>query len=64
MQSHSFNSIISRRNTYINHHLGIPKQKHSFFGRRVPDCGTVIFHREIKLKIGFGVVISKEVYRS
>ena len=34
--------------TYINHHVGTPKQKqtnilYSIFGRRVPDYGTVIF---------------------
>ena len=34
------------------------------FGLRVPDYdGTVMFYREIKSKIGFDVVISKEVYR-
>ena len=26
------------------------------YGIRVPDDGTVRFHREIKLKMGFGVV--------
>ena len=29
---------------------------HSIFGLRVPDDGTVTFYREIKLKMGFGVV--------
>ena len=29
---------------------------YSIFGLRVPDDGTVIFYREIKLKMGFGVV--------
>ena len=29
---------------------------HSTYGIRVPDDGTVTFYREIKLKIGFGVV--------
>ena len=28
---------------------------YSIFGPRVPDYGTVIFYREIKLKLGFGV---------
>ena len=77
MESHRVNSIISGRSpplvilyTYINHHAGTPKQKKQtiiviihFFGLRVPDYGTVIFYRDIKLKIGFGVVISKKVYR-
>ena len=53
----------------INHHVGTPKQKayllYSIFGLRVPDYGTVImWFREIKLKIRFGVVISKEIYES
>ena len=57
----------------INHHVGTPKQKQTSyyfgvyiinFGLRVPNYdGAVTFYREIKLKIGFGVVISKEVYR-
>ena len=29
---------------------------YSIFGLRVPDDGTVTFYREIKLKMGFGVV--------
>ena len=29
---------------------------YSIFGLRVPDDGTVAFYREIKLKMGFGVV--------
>ena len=29
---------------------------HSIFGLRVPDDGTVTFYREMKLKLGFGVV--------
>ena len=29
---------------------------YSTFGLRVPDDGTVTFYREIKLKMGFGVV--------
>ena len=31
-------------------------QRASIFGLRVPDDGTVTFYREIKLKMGFGVV--------
>ena len=69
MESHKVNSIISGRSpplyctlTYINHLVGTPKQKqtnyllHIIFGLRVPDDGTVTFSREIKLKMGFGVV--------
>ena len=37
---------------------------YSIFGLRVPDYGKVIFFRDIKLKMGLGVVISKKVYRS
>ena len=29
---------------------------YSIFGLRVPDDGTVTFYREIKFKMGFGVV--------
>ena len=29
---------------------------YSIFGLRVPDDGTLIFYRQIKLKMGFGVV--------
>ena len=43
--------------------MGTPKQKqtsyyqvYSIFGLRVPDDGTVTSYREIKLKLGFGVV--------
>ena len=52
--------------TYINHHVGTSKQKQTSYytGILGPDYGTVIFYREIKLKIEFGVVISKEVSRS
>ena len=75
MESHKVNSIISRINhRYTVHlllHVGIPKQKqtsyygvYSIFGLRVPDYRTVILHREVNSKVGFGVVISKEVYRS
>ena len=32
---------------------GLP---YSIFGLRVPDDGTVAFYRQIKLKMGFGVV--------
>ena len=47
--------------TYINHHVGTPKQKETsyypvHFELRVPDYGTVTFYREIKLKLGFGIV--------
>ena len=30
---------------------------YSIFGLRVPDDGTVTFYREVKLKMGFGVVV-------
>ena len=30
--------------------------QHSMYGIRVPDDGTVAFCREIKLKMGFGVL--------
>ena len=29
---------------------------YSIFGLKVPDDGTVTFHREIELKVGFGLV--------
>ena len=29
---------------------------YSIFGLKVPDDGTITFYREIKLKMGFGVV--------
>ena len=42
--------------TYINHHVGTPKQKQTsyytvFLDSRVPDDGTVTFYREIKLNM-------------
>ena len=67
MESHRANSITSGRSptvilyTHINHHVGTPKQTqssclYSIFGLKVPDDGTVTFYREIKLKLGFGVI--------
>ena len=35
---------------------GLELQRACIFGLRVPDDGTVAFYREIKLKMGFGVV--------
>ena len=36
--------------------LELLRAYYSIFGLRVPDDGTVTFYREIKLKMGFGVV--------
>ena len=35
---------------------GVPGIVYSIFGLRVPDDGSVTFYRDIKLKLGFGVV--------
>ena len=44
----------------MNYMGGLESQRayyiYSSFGLRVPDDGTVAFYREIKLKMGFGVV--------
>ena len=43
----------------MNYMGGLELQRaylYSIFGLRVPDDGTVTFYREIKLKMGFGVV--------
>ena len=36
--------------------LELQRAVYSMFGLRVPEDGTVTFYREIKLKMGFGVV--------
>ena len=43
----------------MNYMGGLELQRsylYSIFGLRVPDDGTVTFYREIKIKMGFGVV--------
>ena len=71
MEPHRVNSILSGRSPPLHCALTlITMQGHqnnllfSIYRLRVPDYGTVILYREVKLKMGFGVVISKEVYRS
>ena len=79
MESHGINSIIPGRSPPLHYYTLtlITMYGHQnksrlvvvqyFWTRlRVPDYGTVMFLREIKLEIGSGVtvVISKEIYRS
>ena len=67
MESHRVNSIISGRSPPLyctltliamyGHQNKADYLLYSIFGLRVLDDGTVTFYREIKLKLGFGVVI-------